>query len=774
MLLRLIFFLYLCLGLLLSPSYAEDVLDFEKKADTTPIITLKQDLQILEDKTGKLTIEEVASPKYREKFKAIRGRNKNLGFTQSVIWVHITLHNKTDNKTWYLSTLGPLYQYQQVYLSQSLSLPSPQSEIQALPRSRAPSYLLNLEKDKSYDLYLRMKNKAAPLKLAFKIYTPEQRINNISLNDPFYAFILGGLLALALYYFLFFIYLKESSFLSLSIFIIASTLEISNHTGVLNYFNFFTLYLKDISAMFGFTALASGFLFATFLFNFKENLPSSYPFFKAIFWILCLFIPIAPWLPYSMLVIAISISIVALVIFTALFILFLRGHRFPSSLIAGLVILLLGTMPSILYILGLVDANQPLAEYIYIAMLISLILFSITQTEKHRLLREDAERVASSNKAKDEFLTTMSHELRTPMNAVVGVGSLLRLTSLDEKQRAYVDRLEISSHHMLDLINDILDLARFETTQTVLEAIPFKLNDKIDEVRHLLEEQAISKGLKFDIKNKADDNLYLVGDPTRLKQVLINLLGNAIKFTEQGQVSLSIKKRPLGTHKISLQFEINDTGLGITEEQQKHLFKPFSQAESSTNRQYGGSGLGLSISKQLVNCMGGELLLESKINKGSRIFFTLIYPIHKKKQEYGVSLTNKKISTLQGVKLLLVDDDELNQFIGRELLQTLGLQVDVASSGKDSIKQVEEKTFDVILMDISMPGMDGYETTRQLRQGKSANRKLPIIALTAHSIAGERARCLQAGMNDYVTKPFELEDLKAVIQQNLLNAQKNI
>jgi CheY-like chemotaxis protein/two-component sensor histidine kinase len=322
---------------------------------------------------------------------------------------------------------------------------------------------------------------------------------------------------------------------------------------------------------------------------------------------------------------------------------------------------------------------------------------------------------------------------------------------------------------MLSLISNILDLSRANSNLLIMESIPFQLTTLLQRLEHLLIEQARSKQLLLTL----DNHFHLVkkqpmGDLTRLQQVLLNLLSNAIKFTPKGEISLNITPQQVADHSVSLRFEVQDNGIGISTQQQKKLFRPFSQADSSTTRQYGGSGLGLAISQKLVQRMGGELGIRSKQGKGSCFFFTLTFPLQavKSKKEVIpiVTVTPTTTTSLIECRILLVDDDEMNRFFGRKIFKAIGVQVETADSGEDAIHCLQKQLFDVVFMDISMPGIDGYETTRRIRADEQFN-NLCIIALTAHAIKGERARCLAAGMNDYLTKPFEIEKLENMIRQ---------
>lgn len=318
---------------------------------------------------------------------------------------------------------------------------------------------------------------------------------------------------------------------------------------------------------------------------------------------------------------------VALVLFTLLKLL-KQGYALPKSLIIATLSFCFAGLPLILIAIGVMEHHPRMNDLFLAATLVSLLLLSFTQAENIRLKNAHHERSDASNQAKDEFLTTMSHELRTPMNAVVSAGRLLKLTPLSNPQTEYVSRLNHSSSHMLSLVNDLLDLARADHQQLQIEEVPFKLDETLNTLKQLLHAAAKKKHLELTLNNHfLSLNKQLIGDPTRLNQVLLNLLNNAIKFTHRGEVSLTITPVEIKPDQASLHFAINDTGIGMTTAQLDKLFQPFTQAESSTNRQYGGSGLGLAISQKLVKRMGGDLAVSSVYEQGSNFNFTLSFPL---------------------------------------------------------------------------------------------------------------------------------------------------
>ena len=376
-------------------------------------------------------------------------------------------------------------------------------------------------------------------------------------------------------------------------------------------------------------------------------------------------------------------------------------------------------------------------------------------------------------KAKADFLATMSHEIRTPMNGVIGMTSLLRRTPLTKEQSEYVETIHTSSDNLLTIINDILDFSKIENGKLQVEKQPFDLFKIVQEVFSLFSNMAAKKDLQLILKK--DENLYpyLIGDSNRLKQILVNLVGNAIKFTDSGTITLSIRIKKEASDHLILLFSVTDTGIGIPKEKFSLLFKSFSQLDSTSARQFDGTGLGLAISKQLVNLMHGDIWVESEVNKGSSFSFTIrTIKGPKPASEKKLENTNEKSETSKskkydGFAVLIAEDNLINQKIAFNLLKALGVKSDIAPNGKEALNACKNKCYDLVFMDIQMPEMDGIEATKAilahcLRNHQQSPR---IIAMTANVMGNVKEDCLNAGMVDFITKPFTMEQLKTALDK---------
>jgi len=380
-------------------------------------------------------------------------------------------------------------------------------------------------------------------------------------------------------------------------------------------------------------------------------------------------------------------------------------------------------------------------------------------------LNESEKAVKESALVKENFMANMSHEIRTPMNAILGFTELLRKQQLDSTSSQYVKAIETSGEHLLSLVNDVLDFSKMEAGMLNIQSQPFSVRELMESLKNMFGEKAKEQNIRFSVQLNKSIPDRIIGDAFRLKQILLNLAGNALKFTAEGRVVISANIAESDDDSIKILFTVKDTGIGIPQQKLKYVFERFNQVDEEASRRFGGTGLGLSIVKQLVELQHGSIEINSELNQGTEVRFTI--PYRKENwQNYSVAeskTTSAALSKFSQLNILVVEDNQMNQMLMKHLLTSWNVAFTITAGGLEAINVLEKTRFDIVLMDIQLPGLDGYTTTKRIREELGS--KVPIIAMTAHAMEGEKEKCLRVGMNAYIAKPVHEKDLIETISQ---------
>lgn len=732
--------------------------------------------EYLEDKSHALTLTDILKHP-RQAFTPTTTDMLTFGRSESAWWIHFNLVNQTQANWYFLLDANLGDELELFIFPAGLSAKSINTALVNNYATRVkdyPRYLwqLDIPQNQLFDVYIRATNGGSIFNLPIRILQANDLVKHTFYSYRLVSFVFAGMIVLAAYQFLTFLVLRESSYIILAIYMFSMMLTLHRNTPV-----FEPLYFLSKTDAHFFTApffivIASSSALAREILNTSHYAPKLDWGFKAIIVVALISMLMVGFFPsgsnYPPLL---GLALLPFTFFTSVYVAS-KGYR-PALYFTLIYLINLGIyLPLLVVLIWDTEVWQPLQDVVFsLGALVFMLFLSIIQAERMRNLRDQVSRAELSNKTKDEFLAVMSHELRTPMNAVVGLGTLLKLTPLSNVQKVYVDKLEIATQHMMQLISNVLDFAKFRSANFKPLQEPFKLIMVLNSVASVIEQQTEEKNLDFKLNINGSVEDGLLGDRLRLTQVLFNLLDNAIKYTDQGSITLKITTKSKAPSKLSVLIKVIDTGRGIDRLSLTKLFEPFVQVSPSLQKRE-GVGLGLAISKRLVEMMGGTLTVESAPDKGSRFIVDLCFDL----ADYQVNETQslltpvgRKLRLPHNLKVLLLDSSELNRLIGGAMLRELGAAIYFAENSSKAKSILNQQAVDLLLVDLEGDDACNWKLVSELRQQTSLA-SLPVIGMLSKQT--QDSLLDQAVVDVYLSKPFDYEALYAALNRALVLKQQ--
>ncbi len=738
-------------------------------------LVLSSQVQVLRDDSGKMVYEEVSQPPLSNSFISSGVTGLNFGFTQAAYWYRFSLKNPHHSKqnNWILEISWPPLDYVDVYISDATGrLRIVRGGDLRPPGStginhRNYAIALDIEPGSEITLYIRAQLEGSH-QLPLALWTAEAFYEKTNIENLLYGMFYGIVAVMIIYNFLIFLTIRDAAYLYYIIFIFwlaAAQMSLDGFAFPFMWWLSPAFVNKSLTV---FIALSSLFipLFIRTSLQTKKYSPRLDRMLGMAMAaaVLCAIMPIFLSVQISIFVVVMVAAITTVLIAAVILTQALTGHRTARFYVLVWGVLVVGIVAKVMQTNGLLPITFLTTYAIHIGLCFLVTLVSLGLADQINRERRQRERLAhrhelAETRAKIDFLAKMSHELRTPMNAIAGFTRLALGSSAENERLTHLGRIEKASESMLKVLDDVLNLTRIETGALHLINEPFSLSTVIDQVTSLVSAEAVNKGISMEVERAQDIPDLLVGDGPHLEQVLMNLIGNSVKFTDTGYVKFIIELVKANQNGISIRFTVQDTGIGITDEQRSRLFSPFSQGDQSLSRKYGGSGLGLVICKRLIELMGSQIDVQSEPGKGSEFSFTVDFGLadNAHQQLQGLSegqAENTHAPELRGMHVLVVDDNGLNRRLAKEVLTDVGVKVELANDGQQAVEKVQSETFDAVLMDLQMPVMDGLQATRAIRQLEQFS-NVPIIAMTANAMQQDRESALASGMNDFLPKPID-------------------
>lgn len=769
-------FIALCAAVLLQAQ----IFVFNDSVSTLDQIDIATSAQFANVGDSIYSAQQISSLQNQLPFQQVTPKDQNTSFTDANYWVVFSLQNNTSKRLfYYLETARPITDNVDLYWQLPNGDIAEQHSGDNMPLTqrqiphRKTLFKIALEPHETYKAYIHYKSDGEVLSLPLLLYTPERFLERSYNEQLVFGLFYGVLLLAAVTYLFFYVGMRDKSFLYYGLYVIFIGLLQFSLDGLLYQYIMpwgGWLYLRSLILI----AILSSFFMGKYAVNYlygEKEADKAPKFFKAInillaiLFVYVLAVPAALKYSYpiaNILGLAVLVSIIATIINKVL-----KHQKIDIFFALGFLFLVIGFVIFILNNLGILPNSIITLNSTKIGTGLEVVFLSLSMANRIWLLKSDKEKMQGlalqkaeeANELKNYFMSNMSHELRTPLNAIMGMVDVMLREEKDPKYKANFELIKNSSYSLLSSVNDVLDYSKIEKGEIVFEQEDFEPRKVISQIKDNWATQAENKGLTFKYRPSDVAPFIVTGDSLRLSQIVNNVLGNAVKFTQFGQIDFEIHCLKNNDDTVLIQLTISDTGIGIPKEKIESVFSSFSQENINNTRKYGGLGLGLSIVKELLSLQGGKINIESEVGKGTQCFIEIPYKLAKvQTQPKRETLYPKDEHDLLGAKLLIVEDDDVNQFIMKTILSRWkNTEITIVSDGSLALEALQNDTFDMVLMDLQMPVMDGYEATEEIRRGSAgeANIQIPIIAVTADTMESTRQRTRQIGMDDYMTKPVD-------------------